>query len=191
MVVAHARVQGEAVGDGELILGKKSPNFGVAIVIQVWNVGVDIVVPLVLAQIVAEIGSARQPVFLAAGKPAHFVAQIQDINKRKQAQEALQDAHAESELFINSVPSILIGTDAEGRINRWNLAATQTFALPASAVFGKAQGLRHRVGLSQRRGGNRFLVPHPEGGQTQRSAIREGRRAALSRSLGEPGYVRQ
>ncbi|MGB2605443.1 MAG: ATP-binding protein, partial [Candidatus Sulfotelmatobacter sp.] len=63
---------------------------------------------------------------------------IQDITKRKEAQEALRAQHAESELFINSVPSILIGTDEQGKITRWNLAAAKVFALPASAVRGKS-----------------------------------------------------
>jgi hypothetical protein len=36
---------------------------------------------------------------------------------------ALRSVHEESELFINSVPSTLIGTEADDRINRWNLAA--------------------------------------------------------------------
>ena len=53
------------------------------------------------------------------------------------AEAALRAAHAESELFINSVPSILIGTDSVGRITRWNLAAATTFGLPAGAVLGK------------------------------------------------------
>jgi PAS domain S-box-containing protein len=53
------------------------------------------------------------------------------------AEAALRSAHAESELFINSVPSILIGTDSVGQITRWNLAATTTFGLSADAVLGK------------------------------------------------------
>jgi PAS domain S-box-containing protein len=54
------------------------------------------------------------------------------------AEQALRAAHAESEWFINSVPSILIGTDATGRITRWNLAATEIFGLAASSVLGKS-----------------------------------------------------
>jgi PAS domain S-box-containing protein len=53
------------------------------------------------------------------------------------AEDALRAAHAESELFINSVPSILIGTDNAGNITRWNLAAATAFALPANTVLGK------------------------------------------------------
>jgi PAS domain S-box-containing protein len=78
------------------------------------------------------------PVANAEGKPTYLFAQIQDISKRKHAEDALRAAHAESELFINSVPSILIGTDDKGRITRWNLAAAKTFALLAPAVSGKS-----------------------------------------------------
>ena len=60
-----------------------------------------------------------------------------DISERKRAQDALRAAHTESELFINSVPSILIGTDSLGHIKRWNLAATNTFGLTEAEVRGK------------------------------------------------------
>ncbi len=53
------------------------------------------------------------------------------------AESAIRAAHAESELFINSVPSILIGTDNVGQITRWNLAATNVTGLPSDAVLGK------------------------------------------------------
>lgn len=49
----------------------------------------------------------------------------------------LRDAHNEAELFINAVPSILIGMDSQGRIARWNRAASQTFGLNAVDVLGK------------------------------------------------------
>ena len=42
-----------------------------------------------------------------------------------------------AELFINSVPSILIGLDAEGRVNRWNRSAAQTFGLEETEVLSK------------------------------------------------------
>ena len=60
-----------------------------------------------------------------------------DISERKRAEKALREAHAESELFINSVPSILIGTDTEGRITRWNVTAANTFGLSGPDVRGK------------------------------------------------------
>lgn len=60
-----------------------------------------------------------------------------DITSRKLAADSLRAAHAESELFINSVPSVLIGTDTSGRITRWNLAAASVSGLSADAVLGK------------------------------------------------------
>ena len=60
-----------------------------------------------------------------------------DITKRKAAQEALRRAHEEAELFINSVPSILIGISRDSRIERWNLAAAKVFGLAKSEVQGK------------------------------------------------------
>jgi PAS domain S-box-containing protein len=49
---------------------------------------------------------------------------------------ALQDAHAETNLFLRSVPSILIGVDAQGRIRRWNLTATNIFGIDEISVDG-------------------------------------------------------
>jgi PAS domain S-box-containing protein len=70
---------------------------------------------------------------LAVGCVVTFV----DITERKAAQEALRRAHEEAELFINSVPSILIGISRDSRIKRWNLAAAKVFGLAKAAVAGK------------------------------------------------------
>jgi PAS domain S-box-containing protein len=51
--------------------------------------------------------------------------------------DSTRDSHGAAELFINSVPSILIGIDAQGSINRWNRAAAQTFGLEETEVLGK------------------------------------------------------
>ena len=72
------------------------------------------------------------------GKLAGCVVTFVDITSRKLAENELRAAHAESELFINSVPSILIGTDAVGHITRWNLAAANTFGLSAVEVRHKS-----------------------------------------------------
>ena len=60
-----------------------------------------------------------------------------DITERKAAQAALRRAHEEAELFINSVPSILIGISPDSRIKRWNSAAAQVFGLAQAEVSGK------------------------------------------------------
>ena len=59
------------------------------------------------------------------------------VAERMRAEEAMRAAHRESELFINSVPSILIGTDAESRITRWNTAASRIFKLAGDVTYGK------------------------------------------------------
>jgi len=60
-----------------------------------------------------------------------------ELLTREAAQEALRQAHEEAELFINSVPSILIEINRDARIKRWNLAATKVFGLTKAEVAGK------------------------------------------------------
>jgi PAS domain S-box-containing protein len=52
----------------------------------------------------------------------------------------LTAASQETQLFFNSIPSLLIGLDAEGMIIRWNPAAEAIFSLSSSAVEGKRLG---------------------------------------------------
>lgn len=59
------------------------------------------------------------------------------VSERMRAEEAMRAAHSESELFINSVPSILIGTDTESHITRWNPAASRIFKLAESLACGR------------------------------------------------------
>lgn len=68
------------------------------------------------------------------GRLMGSVVTFLDITARRKAEDAIRAAHAESELFINSVPSLLIGTDARGKITRWNLAAASLFDLSISQV---------------------------------------------------------
>jgi two-component system, sensor histidine kinase and response regulator len=50
----------------------------------------------------------------------------------------LARARAESELFINFVPSILIGANALGHITRWNRAAASVFGMSKDQVEGRS-----------------------------------------------------
>jgi len=52
-------------------------------------------------------------------------------------EESVRDLHAETELFLNAVPSILIGTDLSGKIKRWNQAAEQLLGLSQDKVQGR------------------------------------------------------
>jgi len=49
----------------------------------------------------------------------------------------LAGAHAELELFLSSIPSILIGMDPGGSITRWNLAAAKTFGVEENRALGR------------------------------------------------------
>jgi PAS domain S-box-containing protein len=69
--------------------------------------------------------------------PTCFVVQAQDIGERRRAVEALQAAHAETELFLQSIPSILIGLDGAGRITRWNPVAAETFEIHEKDALGR------------------------------------------------------
>ena len=51
--------------------------------------------------------------------------------------QALLAAHQGAEVFINAVPSILIGLDREARIVRWNSKAASVFGLSVDDVIGK------------------------------------------------------
>jgi two-component system NtrC family sensor kinase len=52
----------------------------------------------------------------------------------------LQAAHAETELFLRSIPSMLIGMDPRGRITRWNLTAANTFGIDVRDAVGRMIG---------------------------------------------------
>lgn len=68
------------------------------------------------------------------------VVTLVDITARKLVEDELNNAHREAELFINSVPSILIGLDSEGFVKRWNLAAARTFGVTKEQAVGKLLG---------------------------------------------------
>lgn len=68
---------------------------------------------------------------------AGCVVTFLDITRRKATQASLRNAHNQAELFINSVPSILISLNDKGQIARWNSSAAQTFGLEAAEVLGK------------------------------------------------------
>ena len=58
------------------------------------------------------------------------------IDDRLRAERRLREVSAETELFLQSIPSILIGLDAEGRITRWNRSAADVFHLSSDRVLG-------------------------------------------------------
>jgi len=49
----------------------------------------------------------------------------------------LTTAYAETELFLSSIPSILIGLDGGARITRWNPTAAETFGIASADAIGR------------------------------------------------------
>jgi len=72
-----------------------------------------------------------------AGITTHYLAVKSDITETKLGEAALHAAHRANAMLIATIPSILIGLDGEGRINQWNPAAEETFAIAAEQVVGR------------------------------------------------------
>jgi len=72
-----------------------------------------------------------------AGITTHYLAVKSDITETKLREAALHAAHRANELLLATIPSILIGIDADGRVSQWNPAAERTFAIAAEQVVGR------------------------------------------------------
>src|SRR5664280_2947276 len=81
--------------------------------------------------------TSKRPLFDRAGKCIGILGISRDITSSKETESTLGHAHRDAELFIDSVPSILICLDVDGRIKRWNLAAVEAFGLSKVAAVGK------------------------------------------------------
>ncbi len=53
------------------------------------------------------------------------------------ARQSAEDERNQTELFLNAVPSLLMGLDASGRLTRWNRKSSCVFGLSDSEVAGK------------------------------------------------------
>lgn len=60
-----------------------------------------------------------------------------DITYRKQASEELRQLRAQLSNIIDSMPSILVGVDLEGRITQWNREAERVAEVPAASARGR------------------------------------------------------
>jgi PAS domain S-box-containing protein len=61
---------------------------------------------------------------------------IRDLTARRVAERKLREAHAQNELVVASISSILICLDEQGRITQWNETAERTFGIAADQVLG-------------------------------------------------------
>jgi|SRR5579862_909787 len=65
-----------------------------------------------------------------------IVVVSRNVDDRLLAERKLQEAAAETELFLQSIPSILIGLGAQGEVTRWNRSAAEVFHLSSAQVIG-------------------------------------------------------
>jgi PAS domain S-box-containing protein len=72
----------------------------------------------------------------AAQQPRYFVAQIQDITKRKQAQEAVRQSEARKAAILQTALDCIITIDYQGLITEFNPAAERTFGYRCDDVLG-------------------------------------------------------
>src|ERR1700733_3009814 len=60
-----------------------------------------------------------------------------EAGARRRGVEVLDQAHRDTKVLLNSIPSLLIGLDANGRIQQWNKAATKILGWEEAVVLGK------------------------------------------------------
>jgi PAS domain S-box-containing protein len=85
----------------------------------------------------SDILTTKVPLRDNKGRVTGLAAVSRDISERKKSENAVRMAHQEAEVFINAVPSILIGVDHHSHVTRWNLTAAAAFGLSGDQVLGK------------------------------------------------------
>lgn len=73
----------------------------------------------------------------ANGTVVGLIGTTQDITERKQVEEELRKAQNYISNIINSMPSALIGVDADGRVTQWNSEAKRLTGLSVEEAVGK------------------------------------------------------
>jgi PAS domain S-box-containing protein len=72
------------------------------------------------------------------GKPLFLVAQVQDVTKRRQAEEALRGSEERLRATLENTPNVAVQWfDAEGRVLYWNHASETLYGWQASEVSGR------------------------------------------------------
>ena len=77
------------------------------------------------------------PVRNGEGRITQYVAFIQDVTERVQAQETLRRAHARTEQLLTAISSILIGLDQDDRVTDWNTTAENAFGIKVADALGR------------------------------------------------------
>lgn len=66
-----------------------------------------------------------------------LLATVRDISERKRAEAEMRRLRKYLENIINSMPSVLVGVDGDGRVSQWNTAAERATGVPAKEACGQ------------------------------------------------------
>ncbi|WP_419784526.1 PAS domain S-box protein [Maridesulfovibrio sp.] len=85
-----------------------------------------------------QIADSAAPVFDDTGEMSGTVLVFRDVSDEYRQQEELRKLQNYLSNIIDSMPSILVGVDAEGLVTQWNMTAEKVTGVPADAAQGKA-----------------------------------------------------
>lgn len=85
------------------------------------------------------------PLYLSVGElrvPGFhgFIGIVHDLSAQKQTERELEQARAFLQAIIDSMPSVLVGVDAQGRVTHWNRVAVQETGLSWEQSVGRPFG---------------------------------------------------
>ncbi len=121
--------------------------------------------------------TSKVPMRDAQGNIIGMLGTYQDITERKHAAEELQRLRNYLSNIINSMPSVLVGVDTEGRVTQWNkqaeLATGMSFdearSQPLTAVFPRLMDAMARIqsAIKDRRVLRDPKIPRQSNGETR------------------------
>jgi PAS domain S-box-containing protein len=75
-----------------------------------------------------------------AGQPIRVVGEVEDETGRLRSAQEIQRMRAYLENIIDSMPSVLVGVDTEGRVTEWNRSAECSTGIASADAVGRAFG---------------------------------------------------
>ena len=99
-----------------------------------------------------------------SGQPLHFVSQIQDINERIAAEQAVREREDYLRTLLDNVLDAIVSIDQRGQIETFNKAAERIFGYPFDEVRGRNVNLL--MPEPQHSNHDQYLATYRETGKT-------------------------